>query len=308
MVRNLALHHDARLPCDTEFRLRRHDGSYRWFASRSAPVHALDGSYVGQVSSCIDITGAKLDAEEQQRLLAENRNLVGSVFRVLEQERQRIARDLHDDLGQWITAIRANTTAVARALPAETAAGIRQAVVAIGDCAASLHDTVRKMLQELRPSHMDTLGLGDGLRELVDQWQRAFPAIACELAVDDRMADPPDELRTTLYRIVQESLTNVARHALASHVSIRLHLDRGLFPDDARLALVVEDDGIGIHAQGQGSSGLGLVGIRERVLALRGEFNIRSRAGRGTILDIHLPMLPPTTSTNGSSGQLDDRA
>jgi PAS domain S-box-containing protein len=295
LARQYALHLEARVPMNAEYRLRGRDGSYRWFADRTVPVYRSDGTYGGLVSSCIDITEPRQNAEQQQRLLEENRELVASVFRVIEHERQRIARDLHDDIGQWITAIRANNLVVRSCLPEDAGEAVHQAVTAIDQCAASLHDAVRKMLHELRPSHLDTLGLRDGLRELVDQWQRAFPAIACQLAVADGILDAPDEIRTTLYRVVQESLTNVAKHAAASQVSI--HLGIGAAADGLAEALVVtvEDNGAGGAGSGTNIAGLGLVGMRERVLAVRGEFSIRSLPGCGTRIRAEIP-LPQSAS------------
>lgn len=293
ILRQRKAYHDARLPFDAEFRLLRDDGSYRWVHGRSVPVFSGNGEYVGDVMSCVDVTSRKTEAEEQSHLLEENRKLVASIFHVIEQERQKIARDLHDDVGQWITAIRANAASISRLFP-DAPLPAQQALDAIGNCAISLHAAVRRMLQDLRPSHMDTLELADGLREFVDQWQRAFPAFACELDVATVVPAGSHDVRVALYRVVQESLTNVARHSAATRVTVCLRQNPGLFPGDERIELEIVDDGVGFSQERGNSGSLGLVGMRERIMAVRGEFRLHSLPGRGTRIFVSVPPGPET--------------
>lgn len=289
VINRQGIYHEARLPIDMEYRLLDGDGNYRWFSDRTVPVSDRSGAYAGDVSSSVDITERKNHEQEQQRLLAQNRELVASIFRVIEDERRMIARDLHDDLGQWITAIRANVSAVAHWLPGNAPTTVTQAVDAVEECASEMHLVVRKMLSELMPSHVDTLGLNDALEELVDQWQRAFPQVSCDLIIDDELPDTDHDVKTTLYRVVQESLTNVAKHASATQVSIWLRGTRAPDPGGRQVLLSIEDNGIGMLVDHESMGGLGLVGMRERIVAIGGRFELHSHPEAGTVVDVRVP-------------------
>ncbi|MCU0869950.1 MAG: sensor histidine kinase [Burkholderiales bacterium] len=208
-----------------------------------------------------------------ERTLAENRAVVKRGLQMQEDERRRIARELHDEMGQWLNALKLD--AVALRDRADATPEVRGAATAIIDLANHAYDAARNLIRELRPVALDELGLASALQYLLDQWRRRQPEVCGTLAVSG-VADGLDETTNiTIYRFVQECLTNVARHAAARDV--RITLDCG--PD--RVRVEVRDDGRGFDPA-QRHAGLGMVGLRERVEGLGGEFRADAAPGAGT--------------------------
>ena len=140
------------------------------------------------------------------------------------------------------------------------------------------------MLRRLRPVLLDEFGLVRALENLIDGWNERHPDVFCRLAVDGRLDDLGDSIDISIYRVVQECLTNVAKHAAASEVKIEL-----VRTTEGRVRLRVRDDGVGFEP-GAAPRGLGLLGMRERVEALQGSFSIEASPGHGVALDIELPV------------------
>jgi len=194
-----------------------------------------------------------------------------------ELERRRLARELHDETGQALTSVLLGLKAVDRAEDVPAAlAELRELVV------ATLQD-VRRLAVELRPKALDDFGLGVALERLVETFKDAT-GIAVEF--ESRLGEQrlPSELETTLYRIVQESLTNVAKHAGAQRVSILLVRRPGV------VSVVVEDDGHGFTDEDEQSGGIGLSGMRERLALLDGRLTIEAGSGTGTSLVAEVPL------------------
>jgi signal transduction histidine kinase len=139
--------------------------------------------------------------------------------------------------------------------------------------AGSIHvyELARGLTQRLRPVALDTLGLSDAIRHCVADWQRRNPAVACSLSLDGPAGDLGEQANITLYRLVQECLTNITRHAQARQVGIRLLQKQ----PDGEVLLSVSDDGVGAD-RSRKTTGLGLPGLRERVESLGGRFEVRS--------------------------------
>jgi signal transduction histidine kinase len=196
-----------------------------------------------------------------------------------ELERRRLARELHDETGQALTSILLGLKPLEETLATDdaraAAAELRELVV------ATLQD-VRRLAVELRPSALDDFGLAAALERLTASFAEQT-GISVEFQPALRDERLPDEVETALYRIVQESLTNVAKHARASRVSILLTRTGG------SVKTVIEDDGRGID-QGASGGGLGLVGIRERLALLGGRLEIESRTGAGTTIAAEVPV------------------
>jgi signal transduction histidine kinase len=217
-------------------------------------------------------------ATELQRLSAR-------LLTAQEDERRVIARELHDEVGQVLTAVKLELALASKALASkpETAARIEEARRTIDDSIR----TVRDLSHLLHPALLDDLGLVRALRRLVDSFGRRY-GLECELRdtnVDTRL-DP--ELETTVYRIVQEALSNVVKHANARCCLVTIDRREG------SLLLTIEDDGVGFRPralqQPSASRGLGLIGIRERVAQFGGTLTLASRStGRGVRLEIELP-------------------
>ncbi len=213
---------------------------------------------------------------------ADNHRLLQRCLETQDEERVHVARELHDDMGQSLTAIEVDIMVARQAVRDGQAIGADDALDAASVNARSALQSLRRMLQELRPGGLDHLGLPLALQQLASDWKRRLPDVhfICDVRDDLSVADPT--LALHLYRIAQEAMTNIARHADASEVLLRLRLQ-----DDA-LQLTVADNGRGLPAATQ-RRGLGLVGMRERVAALRGSLSIDSQPRRGCRLDIRVP-------------------
>lgn len=215
---------------------------------------------------------------------AENRRLARQLIAAQEDERERIARELHDEIGQCITAIHADAAAIERGEIRDRAAA-RESAAAILSAAAQIKALLRAMLRRLRPAALAELGFGAALRELAAGFGQRHPEIACELRVGAGAADLRGETAVAAYRIVQESLTNVARHARAGSVRIDADIDNGAA--EPRLSIRVADDGVGFEPARRGD-GFGLAGMRERALALGGWLTIDG--GDGARIAASLPL------------------
>ncbi len=216
---------------------------------------------------------------QRQRELTD---LSARLMAVQEDERRRLARDLHDEFGQALTAVNAHLWLIERQPSEEEALRARAAEARrlVNRTIASM----RELSQLLRPSVLDALGLVPSLDGLVKAFGENH-GIGIALAADDLPDRLPHEMETALYRITQEALTNVARHARASRVRVGLAVIAG------ELRLEIEDDGVGLKSRnGSGPpTGTGLIGIRERVRALHGELTIASRKGVRLTVQVPLP-------------------
>lgn len=222
-----------------------------------------------------------LVARPLQRLSAARGELLGRLFEAQELERARLARDLHDELGQHLTAILIGLKTVDHATDLAQAQARARST---GQAAAASLDQVRRLARGLRPAVLEDLGLRPALERLCEDF-RAAHAVPLELTVT---AAPPDRLpaqvELCLYRVLQESLTNVARHASAG--AVRVTLDHG----PGHVSLTIVDDGRGFEPRDLASTSLGLHGLRERVELLHGACDVRSSAGRGTIITVSIPL------------------
>jgi two-component system sensor histidine kinase UhpB len=222
-------------------------------------------------------------AEAQAReLLTHNRELARQLIAVQESERLALARELHDELGQGCAAVRAETALIRLCGAADRAATL--ASVERADRAAQqLYQSVRGMLRRLRPANLDELGLVDALQELCEAWEErsGVPCIFHHEALPRELGDAVD---IALYRVTQEALTNVMRHARASAVHVKLGRSA-----QGELQLSVEDDGRGMDLAAA-TRGLGLLGATERAAALGGELEVRASPGAGVQLVLRVPM------------------
>ena len=197
------------------------------------------------------------------------RDTVRRVVAAQEAERRRLALELHDETGQALTSILLGLKAIGAAKTKEEAeraeADVRALVV------QALQD-VRALAVELRPSALDDFGLGPALERLAQTFaERSGIATSVEARLEARL---PTEVETTLYRIVQEALSNVVKHAGAAHVSVLVARRRNT------VVAIVEDDGVGFAADGVREDALGLVGMRERLALVGGTLEIESARGR----------------------------
>ena len=277
----------ARESVRTQFRLRDVSGAYRWFMEMAVPRFVDSDKFAGYVGSCLDIDELIAAQCNAETLLRENRALIAERFEVEEAERQRLARDLHDDLGQWLTAITVNAEAVCAIASREGQEKILHCATAIVASTSAIQDCVRAMNRKLGSDILATLGLKESLAELVDGWRETQGGIVAELTLDEDLGTLDNQSETMVLRLVQEALTNVARHARASRVSVALHRQQTSAGDE--LFLSISDDGIGFDVKGD-YPGVGLIGMRERAVALRGLCTIRTSLDNGTSVEVRIPL------------------
>jgi PAS domain S-box-containing protein len=211
--------------------------------------------------------------------------LANAANQAREQEKTRIARELHDELAQALTALKMDVAWARKRLPAELAELDRKLV----RVEETLNETVaatRRIAADLRPMMLDDLGIAAAAEWLVENFT-ARSGVHCNLSLDISEEDIPRDHATALFRILQESLTNIARHARATAVDV------AIFRGEHALGLEVRDNGQGFSgAIGGAPQTFGILGIKERALALGGQLTIDSSAGRGTRIEVCLPLEP----------------
>ena len=275
---------------EAEFRLRHKDGHYVHVLSRGFPVRVEPGGPV------VRIVGTHFDLTDRQKREAERvrTELLTHLVFAQEDERRRIARDMHDQLGEHLTALALRIARLKQLCVDSThLAGEVDDLEAI---ALSLDQDVDRLAWELRPTALDDLGLRAALTNYVHNWSNraGIPArLHTSGLLDVRLA--PD-VETTLYRIAQEALNNAAKYSRAGHVEVILERRHD------SVLLVVEDDGIGFEADGAvKGQGFGLVGMRERAALVGGSVQIESTPGQGTTVLVRIAV-PSAASSSASHG------
>jgi len=215
-------------------------------------------------------------------LLAHNRELAQQLIAVQESERLALARELHDELGQRCSAILIETACLRRC-DADDQAALRGAAARADMAAQSLYQLVGGMLRRLRPANLDALGLVAALQELCESWEERS-GVACVFHFDAPDDLLPERINIAVYRVAQEALTNVTRHAHANQVRLVLARDTA-----SHLCLTIADDGRGMDLA-RATRGLGLLGASERAAALGGELRIESAPGAGVRLVLRIPL------------------
>ncbi|MFC1589345.1 PhnD/SsuA/transferrin family substrate-binding protein [Pseudomonadota bacterium] len=225
--------------------------------------------------------------EDARNLLEEKRFLAQKCIQVQEDERHHLARELHDELGQCITAIQADAETIQK-LSKNCDARLETSARAIWGVSSRIYEVVHSMMQRLRPSALDDVGLVETLKEEVHAWQVRQPGTRYSLNTDGNLDTLGELINITLYRIVQECLTNIAKHSKATEVVIELAIIDSNNIQKARLH--VQDDGVGMKHQSI-RKGFGLIGIQERVETLKGKFELLAGSGSGMNITVTLPLI-----------------
>lgn len=307
-----ATHYLNALPNDNssgEYRVRHKDGSYRWMHESSMLLRDAHGRVRRMIGQAVDITERKRAEEalresearyrelsttletrvaERTAELAQSREqlraLSAYVLRAREDERARIAREVHDELGGALTVLKMSLARLMRNFAGDAAfeKGAHDMRAQIDE----LVQNVRRIATDLRPSILDDFGLVAAMEWQAQEWGQRT-GIECQMDASLMPADLEidDGRRTALFRVFQEALTNVARHAHATHVLVTLSLA------DGRLVLSVQDDGRGMDVAGRpNGTSLGLAGMRERIREVGGDFAVASMPGRGTTVRVQVPL------------------
>jgi two-component system sensor histidine kinase UhpB len=243
--------------------------------SRPGPLLPASIDGVGETEEVARIELAFL--RMMRRLEAERRRAGSAALRAQEEERARVARDLHDEVNQSLTGLLLRLEAAREAAPPQLE---RQ----LAETKALANQAMRELLslaRQLRPTALDDLGLAAAVAGQVEQL--AGGEMAAEFAAEGDFSDLGDDAQLVVYRVAQEALSNAARHSGAGRVEARLTR-----PDSGGVRLEVADDGRGF-AFDESESGLGIAGMRERALLVGGELTIESRPGRGTTVRLSVP-------------------
>jgi len=223
-------------------------------------------------------------AESQQQLQQQRQHLIGQLMAVQEQERTSLARELHDEFGQCLTAINAVAVALKR-LPADKHAQVGIQAEQINRYSNRLMASLRETLRRLRPLELEHLGLAGNLRSMIGEWK---PICATQteytLKIQGDCTPISNEIAVTLLRAAQECLTNIVKHAEAKHVEVEL--DAGI----GQVKLRIQDDGVAAKLPLPISDGIGLIGIKERVRTLQGQMALSLAQPHGLIVEIRLPV------------------
>lgn len=228
--------------------------------------------------------------EEHKRFEDEIQHLSQQLLNSAEEERKRISHDLHDQCGQTLTAIQFEMDALRKTMPGHLLQQ-KEEVRDIAKLISQLGNEIREITYQLRPAMLDEIGIVSALHSLVSEVSRQHPNldITKEFSVGDLKQKIPQNIEVALYRTCQESLNNIIKYSQASEVSIILERQR------TKIILNVQDNGVGLDTRKVGYTanskpGIGLLGMRERVVALKGEFEVVSERGRGTSIIVALPL------------------
>lgn len=269
---------------EDEMRLRRADGEYRWFLVRTAPLRDRNGKIIKWFGASVDIEDRKKAAEALRRSEQRLQALVGRLNTVREDEAKRIARELHDVLGQRLTALNMELadleTKLVDATPSQ-----RAQIARINTAVDQTIEVVQELSSELRLGQLDVLGLTAAIEWQLKEFSRRSK-IPCNVTRLDEIANLSDARNTAVFRILQEALTNIVRHAGATEVEVSLQ------SGPSQLVLKVRDNGRGITAaELNDRKAIGLLGMRERAQIVGGDFKIMGRAGVGTTVLVTIPLL-----------------
>jgi signal transduction histidine kinase len=241
------------------------------------------GDEIGELATAFTAMTADLAQAEQERAERDHlrTQLLEKVISAQEEERRRIARELHDETGQALTSLMVRLQMMNQQCPVPE---LKPQMDEVRNLIAQTLDDVHNLAVELRPSVLDDLGLEAALTRYVQDYQARHP-VSVDLAIIGLEERLPPPIETALYRIVQESLTNIARHARAETASVLLEQRNG------RVRAIIEDDGIGFDEQAaDGNDRLGLYGMRERAQLLNGTLTIESAPGQGTNIFVEVPL------------------
>jgi len=229
----------------------------------------------------------KIEDINNRLLLSENRRLIKKLTETQDKERLFLAQELHDIFAQHLTALRTNAETI-QALIGNEKIAVSNSAKMITDNVKKLHSITRSLLKTLRPPPLE-FGVVMAVEDLVTEWQHSHNSIHCQLNFHGEQTELGEESLLTLYRTIQEGLSNISRHAKANKAVIHVYFPKPNTHNDSSLKLHIIDNGVGLNRTLK-QEGLGLVGLRERANSLNGKFSISDDFPSGCILELILPI------------------
>ena len=269
---------DRREPYRVEYRLRRHDGEYRWVQTVGVPRYDADGSFAGYIGTAVDIAERKL-AEEALSTVSQK------LIEAHEEERARIARELHDDISQQLALVSLRLDYL-RQRPPASAADLNQEIGDLYQQVAKLASDVQGLSHDFHPPKLALMGLEGAMVGFCEELSNRH-GLTIDVHCEHIPADLPPAISLCLYRVLQEALQNVLKHSVPPHAQVSLtgHVNT--------ITLTVRDSGAGFdHHEAMRGSGLGLTTMTERLKVLGGKLSVDSEPGRGTTIRAVAPVYP----------------
>jgi two-component system sensor histidine kinase UhpB len=266
-----------------EYRFRLKDGSYTWMYDEVKLLYDSAGKPLEMIGYWIKINERKQAEEKINQTNEQLRQLTTHLQKIREEERKRIGREIHDDLGQQLTAIKMDVAWVDKKIPAETTL-IKSKLKNIITLLDGSNQSIRRILTELRPGILDDYGL----LEALDWHGRQFTAntgIQVTINTNESEIKLSEPIATCLFRVYQEALTNISKHAHADKAIVSINLN------DETIFMHINDNGRGFddHSQKKRTS-FGILGMKERVHSVKGDFELSSKPGMGTKISITIPL------------------
>ena len=238
---------------------------------------------IGDIVSMRDIT-EKLVAEKSKLELKENRKLTAIIQEHVEDERKSLARELHDELGQYVSAVKIFAQNIANRSKGKDK-DIEISASSVTSAANQIYDGMHNIIRQLRPSSLDDLGLTETLNDIVSKWSNQYPNINLRLSIKGDIDDMGEVVNINIYRIIQEAMNNALKHSQADKVQIELK------NINSKLIIKFDDNGVGFDTSILSKTKqFGLVGIKERVNYLSGTFSLKSIIKKGTSLKVEIPL------------------
>lgn len=265
-----------------------HDISAGGYDTRLPQMRGQEAQLMGQAfntmaQSVQEGIAAREKAREATQALAQNRELTQVIQARIEEVRGQIARELHDELGQQVTAIKSVATAIAhRAKGVDTQ--IESSAHMVVQCADAIYEEVHQLVSQLRPLALDRFGLQDALQDLLEDARKRHPQVKITMQILAPLESLESELATATYRIMQESLTNALRHAQATMIDMQVEIN------NAHLHLEIRDNGVGLSTDWQDSGHFGVIGMHERAQGLGGSLHFDILKPSGVRISAVLPL------------------
>ncbi|SPP63790.1 PAS domain-containing protein [Nitrospira lenta] len=281
-----------------EYRFRLADGSYGYFFDRGQIVRDAAGRPLRMIGAMIDVTFSKRAYASLEAAYQRLQSLSRELQVVESNERRRLSRELHDEVGQLLTALKFDLEATRQAL-GETSvvspARARERTRCALETTDELFVRLRRIVRALRPSVLEALGLKEALEALVSEIQSRSDLV-CSISIEAEAVETRanSTIEAALYRMAQELVTNVVRHAQAMTMSVVLTVDAQGW------MLTIQDDGIGFDPQAESSSGMGIRGVCERAEILGGRVDVTSSPGAGSTVTVWIPVAEPAPEKAGS--------